>query len=164
MVDSQVELPGDLRRGETVLVSACLMGEDTTWEGGNELCQELVDGLEKAGVVVVPGCPEVLGGLSVPRPPAEPIAGDGVDVLAGDSRIEVVGDGPELGTDVTLEFMRGAESTVALAQEHGAKFVFLAEGSPSCGVERTHSAGALIPGQGLTTAALRAAGIEVIGV
>lgn len=145
--------PADLRPGERVLVSACLLGERTRWDGASNPAAGLVEALEAAGAVVVPVCPEMLGGLPAPRPPAEPPAGDGREVLAGRQPVLTVGEGG--GADVSAAFRAGARAALALAREHGARYAWLQERSPSCGVERTHSGGGVIDGPGVTTALLR---------
>lgn len=151
----------ELRPGEAVLVSACLLGEAVRYSGDSNPDPALVAALEAAGARIVPVCPEVLGGLGVPRPPAEPPHGDGVDVLAGRAPVRTVG-GEGAGRDVSAEYLRGARLAVELAREVGARFAFLKERSPSCGVERTHSGGGLVDGPGVATAALREAGVVVL--
>ena len=68
-----------------VLVSACLLGENCKYSGGNNLCPGLLNWLKKEGHEAVPVCPEQLGGLPTPRTPAEIVGGavttrDGEDV------------------------------------------------------------------------------------
>ena len=155
------EIPGDLRPGEVVLVSACVLGEAVRYNGTANSDQALLAGLRKAGAVIVPVCPEVLGGLGVPRPPAEPPEGDGAAVWAGRARVVTVG-GESPGEDVTAGFLSGARQAQDLAKRTGARYAFLKERSPSCGVNRTHSGGAVIDGPGVTTAALREAGLTVL--
>ena len=65
-----------------IAVSACLLGENCKYSGGNNLCPKLVDAL--SGHEVIPVCPEVLGGLPTPRPPAEIVHGE-VRTQAGES-------------------------------------------------------------------------------
>jgi len=146
------ELPEDLRPGETVLISACLAGEATRWDGGHNRASALLSALEAAGAVVVTVCPEMLGGLPAPRPPAEPPAGDGRAVLAGRQPILTVGEAP--GADVTAAFRAGAEATLAIARQHQVRYAWFQDRSPSCGVHQTHSGGTVVPGPGLTTALL----------
>lgn len=152
-----VDLPQDLRPGEPVLVSACLLGEPVRWHGGSNLDAELVAALRERSAVIVPVCPEVLGGLTVPREPAEPPRGDGRDVLAGRARVLARG-----GADVTAEFLSGARHARDLATRLRARYAFLKERSPSCGVCQTHSGGGLAAGPGVATAALQEAGVAVL--
>ena len=58
-------------RGETILVSACLLGEKCKYSGESNYCQSVVDYLKIMGAEIIPVCPEVLGGLRTPRTPAE---------------------------------------------------------------------------------------------
>mgnify|MGYP002477407525 CR=1 FL=1 len=105
-------------------------------------------------------CPEVAGGLPTPRLPAEIEPGfDGADVLAGRARVI-----DSEGGDVTDAFINGAKKTLAFAQSERCTHAILTEASPSCGSARLYSGrhdGEQRDGFGVTTAALRAAGIEV---
>ncbi|MCC6333029.1 MAG: DUF523 domain-containing protein [Myxococcales bacterium] len=133
-----------------VLVSACLLGERVRYDGSDERVDSGVLARWEAEGRVVRVCPEVAGGLPVPRPPAE---------LQPDGRIADVN-----GRDVSGAFRAGAQHAVALAREHGVAVAVLKEGSPSCGsslVGDGRFTGAKVPGQGATTWALRAAGIPV---
>jgi len=143
-----------------VLVSACLLGEAVRYDGGTKTCSHPLLSRWLAEGRVVPFCPEMAGGLGVPRPPAQCVGGDGDAVLRGEARILDVN-----GKDVTAAFRRGAEAALALCQKEGVELAVLKENSPSCGSSRIHDgtfSGTLRPGSGLTTAMLRAAGIPVI--
>lgn len=76
----------------------------------------------------MPFCPEVAGGFSVPRTPAEIQRGDGHDVLRYAARVV-----DRNGHDVTEGFLSGAHATVRTASRHGVKLAILKDGSPSCG-------------------------------
>ena len=164
MTNHQIEIPDDLQVGEMVIVSSCLLGENTAWHGGNELCKDLVAALAAAGAKVISVCPEVLGGLSTPRSPAEPESGGGHEVLAGTAQIKIVGDGPDCGQDVSAQFFAGAQAALRIAQEHNARYAFLAERSPSCGVAETHSGGKVIKAPGTAAAHLSQGGVTVFGI
>ena len=105
-------------------------------------------------------CPEMSAGMSVPRPPAE--IGDGAtgeDVLAGSARVV-----ESTGADVTEEFLQAAENAVALARQAGCRYALLIDGSPSCGSDFIYDgsfSGRKQAGNGVTAAALEAAGVEV---
>lgn len=139
------------------LVSACLLGCPTRYDGGARLQDGLV-ALAAQGHVV-PICPEMAGGMPTPRPPAEIVGGDGDDVLESQARVMTIA-----GEDVTQTFLRGTEHTLAVAQRYAITTAILKQFSPSCGSAKiydgTHS-GQLRDGLGVTTALLRRYGITV---
>jgi uncharacterized protein YbbK (DUF523 family) len=131
----------------TVLVSACLLGTCCNHEGGHSRRPAVV--ALSATHRVVPICPEVCGGLSTPRPAAE---------RRGDRVLT------ESGEDVTDAYERGAAAAVALAHAVGARRAVLKARSPSCGSARVYDGTftrTLRAGDGVTAAALRAAGLDV---
>lgn len=138
---------------EQILVSACLLGERCKYSGGSNYSKELCDFIEveKERFMVVPVCPEVMGGLLTPRTPAE-IRGS----------LVVTND----GKDVTDEYERGARKTAKLAKEMNCRFAVLKERSPSCGSGLvydgtfTHT---VTQGDGKTAGLLKRMGIEVFG-
>lgn len=140
-----------------LLVSACLLGVACNHEGRGSWRAVVEDLRERYRLV--PVCPEVLGGLTTPRPAAELRGGDGADVLGGDARVVNVE-----GADVTAAYRRGAEAAVAAARAAGARRAVLKARSPSCGSSAVYDGSfsrRLVPGEGVTAAALRAAGVEV---
>ncbi len=105
-------------------------------------------------------CPEVAGGLPTPRSPMEidPLL-DGADVLAGTAQVLEPG-----GIDRSAFFISGAQAALKAVRESGIRLAILKEGSPSCGsslIADGHFSGGLVVGQGVTAAALRAAGVQV---
>lgn len=134
-----------------LLISACLMGTCCRYNGtGIPLEKECLKKLLEAHTLI-PVCPEILGGLPTPRPPAE---------RQGERVVNRAGE------DVTAQFEKGAQETLALAQLLGCKAAILKEKSPSCGKDRIYDgsfAGRLQPGEGVTAALLRRNGIEVYG-
>lgn len=141
-----------------ILVSACLLGVNCKYSGGNNKNQELISLLKDKKVL--PVCPEELGGLPTPRCPAEIIGGTGFDVLDGKAKVRL-----KDGTEVTREFSQGAEKTLETARSHQAKLAVLKNGSPSCGVTRIYDGtftGKTIPGLGVSAALLKRSGIAVI--
>jgi len=143
-----------------VMVSACLLGEPVRYDGASVPVRHPVLARWLQEGRVVPCCPEVAGGLPVPRPPAEIEGGAGGGaVLAGRARIL-----DREGRDVTAPFRAGAEAALALARAEGVVLAVLKEGSPSCGSALIHDGafgGHRVPGEGLTAALLRGAGIPV---
>ncbi len=142
------------------LVSACLIGVNCNFEGKNWLNPKLLEEFEKGGLF--PVCPEVLGGLPVPRTPAEIQNGDGTDVLNGNAKVV-----NEKGANVTEQFVRGAQETLRIAKAIGAKEALLIEKSPSCGCGRIFDGSfseKFVEGDGVTAALLKKNGIKVTSV
>lgn len=142
-----------------ILVSACLLGTPVRYDGRAASCRDprLQQWLDQGLIVSI--CPEVAGGLGVPRPAAEIRGGSGPDVLAGDARITT-----RDRSDVTRYFIAGAKRALELAQKTGARLAILKEQSPSCGSQQIHDGrflGHRISGQGVTAALLRSHGIAV---
>ena len=138
-----------------ILVSSCLPGECTKYSGGHNLCPFFET--KREGIISV--CPEVMGGLSTPRPPAEIVGGSGADVIEGVCRVC-----SRVGTDVTAEFLCGAEQALALAKEHRVQYAVLKESSPSCGSHTIYDgtfSGVKRAGEGVTATLLRVHGITV---
>lgn len=132
-----------------ILISACLAGENVKYSGGNNAVPLLCQWIEKHRHNVLLVCPEVMGGLPVPRLPAE---------------IQRHGANPEgcrvvnkVGDDVTAQFRLGAEKVLALVKEHHITAAVLKESSPSCGSSTIYDgtfSGRKIAGQGITASLL----------
>ena len=139
---------GDVRPYcEPVLISACLLGIPCRWHGQRaKRRDELIERLKRR-FVLVPVCPEQLGGMPTPRT-GEYLQGTGAQVLDGKLRIIA----PETGEDVTRSHVNGAQHTLEIAQTVGARRAYLKGGSPSCDKE------------GVTGELLTRAGIRVIRV
>lgn len=121
---------------ENIVVSACLLGENCKYNGGNNLCSELVKLRDKYNFI--PICPETFGGLKSPREPAE-ICGNRILLKSGE--------------DVTSEFCKGAKISLEIAKEHNCKYAILKERSPSCGVNFIYDgtfSNNIIKGMGIT--------------
>lgn len=142
-----------------ILVSACLLGSKVRYDGSDKASDnDTLTALLARGQVVAL-CPEVAGGLGVPRLPAEIQHGDGAMVLA--NRAQVLNTA---GEEVTEAFVSGARQALALAQEQGIKVAILKARSPSCGNEQIYDgtfSKALRDGQGVTAALLERHGIKV---
>lgn len=133
-----------------ILVSACLLGTLCRYDGASRPCGELAR-LEVLGHRLIPVCPEVMGGLPTPRPPAE-ICGQRVVTREG--------------ADVTAAYRRGAEAVLELARLTGAEAAVLKERSPSCGSGAVYDgtfSGTLTAGWGVAAGLLREQGIRVLG-
>lgn len=114
---------------QLVLVSSCLLGEAVRYNGGDKRCNDsILQRWFKEGRLVSV-CPEVAGGLGIPRLPAEISNGaGGLNVLTGVAKVV-----DSNANDVTTEFIKGAEYALELARLKNIKIAILKEGSPSCG-------------------------------
>lgn len=143
---------------EFVLVSSCLIGNPVRYDGGHKRSgSEVLQRWLNEGRVV-PVCPEIAGGLPVPRPPAE-IAGGagGAAVLAGLTKVV-----DPAASDLSAQFMSGARYALEQAQVKGIRIAVLKEGSPSCGSSHIHDgtfSGTHVHGRGVTAALLASAGV-----
>lgn len=141
-----------------ILVSSCLCGEKCKYNGGDNLNEEVLEYLAKEEVIQV--CPEVLGGLSTPRTPAEIVGGTAKDVLQGKAKVMT-----QSGEDVTSAFIRGAHEALNLAKRYQVKKAILKAKSPSCGKGKVYDGtfrGQLIVGNGITAEMLLEEGIEIM--
>ena len=132
-----------------ILISACLLGTCCRYDGASK-GQPLVKALAEHHTLV-PVCPEQLGGLPTPRPPAER-QGGAVRTRSG--------------IDVTDQYRRGAEETLRLCRLLGCEAAVLKERSPSCGSGTIYDGsftGTVIPGDGVAAEKLRAAGVTLYG-
>ena len=132
---------------EKILISACLIGDNCTYKGGNNLSSKVESLLEK--YELIPFCPEVEGGLPTPRKPSE-IKGSGVFMNDG--------------KNVTREFEWGAKKALMLCLYLKIKIAVLKERSPSCGTHQIHDgtfSEKLIDGMGVTAKLLKENGIKV---
>ena len=142
-----------------VLVSACLLGQPCRYDGRHSRDLVLEEELALHGMVAVPFCPEEHGQLGTPRPAAWIEDQEASAVVDGKARVV-----DEHGQDVTPNFLSGAEGAADLCAELGIRHAFLKERSPSCGVGKTHVGGALVDGPGITTVALKRAGVTCKGI
>jgi uncharacterized protein YbbK (DUF523 family) len=133
-----------------ILVSACLLGLSTRYDGRSKRNLQVLEHLRKNELIPVPVCPEQLAGLPTPRPKTCFAAGDGAEVLDGKGSL-VRDDGSEVGRI----FVSGAEETLQIARLTGSREALFKERSPSCGVHR------IVPGQGVATALLLRNGLQV---
>lgn len=142
-----------------ILISACLAGDRVRYDGKRVPVTDIRLRNWHQNGHLVKICPEVMGGLKIPRPAARIMNGNGLDVLnkkAGVLDIE--------GHDLTLSFIMGAEYALSLAEKFDIEFAILKEKSPSCGVHHIYDGGSdscLIPGCGVTTAILKQNRIKV---
>lgn len=131
---------------ETIIVSACLAGEKTRYDGRGKYNPLIKEINEKYDLLLV--CPEVFGGLSIPRPKAE-IDGDRVITIKG--------------KDVTKNYEEGVAKVVAPAKFLNIRKAILVDKSPACGIHEIHDGSfkdKLIKGKGLLTRKLESIGIS----
>lgn len=133
-----------------IAVSACLLGINYKYNGGNNYSEKLEKLLEKHEII--PICPEVLGGLPIPRDPSEIVNGE---VLTNK------------GKSVDKEFRNGAKKALKIVKESGAELVVLQSRSPSCGLGKIYDGsftGRLVYGDGVFVKLLKDEGIKVVDV
>ena len=132
----------------TILVSACLLGENCKYSGGNNLNERVVRYI--AGHEIIPVCPEMLGGLSCPRKPVEWV---GDRVLTRD------------GDDCTEAFRLGVQRAMELIANKHVDLAILQSRSPTCGVKQIYDgtfSGVRIDGMGALARALKERGIPLM--
>jgi len=132
----------------SILVSACLLGENCKYNGGNNRCQSVIDYVRGHKVTAV--CPEQLGGLPTPRVPAE----------ICNCRVVT-----REGADVDREFRRGAENALGIAKDNDVELAILQPRSPSCGCREIYDGSfsrALVPGKGVFAQLLADNGIRTV--
>ena len=135
---------------EKILISACLLGENVKYDGKNNKID--ISSLEDK-YELIPFCPEVEGGLPIPRSPSE---------IVSNSPLKLIN---KEGKDVTKEFVLGAKKCVELVKKEGIKKAVLKAKSPSCGVGKVYDgtfSGKLVDGDGVTVRELKKIGVEVI--
>ncbi len=133
-----------------IMVSACLAGENCKYNGGNNINRKILELLSKSEVILV--CPEVMGGLPTPRIPAE---------IVDDTVIN------KDGISVDMEYRRGAEQTLRIAEREKPDIIILQSRSPSCGVNQRYDGtftGKLIDEPGVTAELLIKNGFRVIDI
>jgi len=141
-----------------ILVSGCLSGNNPFYNGITKVNAHIRKLVEQGKAI--PACPELLGGLPIPRERSEIAGGTGENVLSG--RSKVISEG---GKDVTENFINGAKAVLAIAKKHGIKKAVLKARSPACGCGQIYNGtftGKLVEGNGVTCALLKKNNIEVI--
>jgi len=142
-----------------ILVSACLLGYMVRYDGlVIPALKRLTDAFEQTADMV-PFCPEVAGGLPVPRDPSEIIGKDGFDVLDGKATVK-----NKRGYDVTPLYLKGAAKALETAINNDIRMAVFKGNSPSCGNSFIYDgsfAGILKHGKGVTAALFERNGIHV---
>lgn len=133
-----------------IAVSQCLLGVNCKYNGGNNKNEALIEFLKQQDYIAI--CPEVMGGLPVPRIPCEIV----------DEQVK-----SKDGRDFTKEYKKGAELSLAKCKEENVEFAILQSRSPSCGCGTIYDGtftGTKVQGDGITVRLLKENGIEVIDV
>ena len=141
------------------LVSACLLGIRCAWDGKDRYKNRRVIELLR-NEILIPVCPEQLGGLATPREFQEIEKGSGDDVLDGRSRVK-----NKIGQDVTRQFIGGAKEALRIAKLYNIKEFVAKSKSPSCGCGFIYDGSfskRLIKADGVTVALFKRNGIKVI--
>ena len=144
---------------DCILISACLLGKRVRFDGRVRKRIGVEIRLWRFQERLIAVCPEVAGGLTVPRAPAEIENGLGCDVLRRKSGVI-----DAEGRNVTAAFLEGAHKALDLARNGRAIVAVMKDGSPSCGVTYIFDGSfsrKRIPGCGVTTALLKANGVKV---
>lgn len=132
---------------EKVLISACLIGENTKYNGGNNFIKSVEKLYPLCDLIII--CPEVMSGLKTPRSPSEIKNGKVIN---------------KANKDVTSFFKSGASLITYIAEQNNVKYAVLKENSPSCGVHHIYDgtfSNNLVKGSGITTQELTKKGIQV---
>jgi uncharacterized protein YbbK (DUF523 family) len=137
--------------------SACLLGIKCRYnekDAGDEKVLEL-----SKNEIIIPLCPELLGGMKTPRKPAQIVGGSGYDVLGGKARIVEKGN-----FEVTKPYLNGARKGLEILKKLGIKeaIMFTSKGSPSCGCGKIYVSGKKVKGDGVFTALLKKNGIKAM--
>ena len=141
-----------MKSDDRYAVSLCLMGENCKYSGGNNYSPKVIEFLADKKVIGI--CPEIAGGLSVPRVPCEIVEVNGKrHVLTS------------LGEDLTDSFLEGARESLKLLRKNNIKCAILKMGSPSCGYRRIYDGtftGRSIEGNGITAELFTKNNIEIL--
>jgi uncharacterized protein YbbK (DUF523 family) len=132
-----------------LLVSACLLGVNCRYDGTGQVMEEIKELMTQYHLI--PVCPEIYGGLTTPREPAEKV-GDKIQT--------------KTGKDVTKNYQRGANEILKLAKLYDCNYAILKERSPSCGYGKIYDgtfSGKLVEGNGILADMLEKQGIKVFG-
>jgi len=139
-----------------ILVSACLLGLPTRYDGRAKRSQKVIDCLQEKGLLPIPVCPEQLAGLSTPREKTCFQSGSGLEVLNQSGQVVSVS-----GENLNDVFCRGARMVLQIGHLCNCREAILKDRSPSCGVHQVYRGEIRVPGSGVTTALLRQEGYTV---
>ena len=141
----------------TALVSSCLLGLLTRYDGSDNRNQAVLNYLKSHQLTPIPVCPEQLAGLPTPRAKCWFTAGCGESLLAGTGALI-----DEQGNEVTEIYQKGAKESLKLAKLIGCQIAILKQRSPSCGCRTIYRNGEIVNGLGVTAALLKEKGLQVL--
>ena len=130
-----------------ILVSACLLGLCTRYDGKHNLSPDVAELSKKH--TLIPVCPEQLGGLPTPREPSEILKGKVIR---------------KTGQDLSQQFINGANAALKTAKMCKCNIAILKQRSPSCGFGKIYDgnfSGNIVSGSGVSAELLAEAGIEI---
>lgn len=141
-------------------MSSCLLGDRVRYNGTDmQLDKRILERMAER-YQIISFCPELEGGLQIPRDPAEIQGGTGCEVLCGKAVVHTVN-----GDDVSREFVSGAKKLLALCKKMNIQLAILTENSPSCGSKHIYSGmftGTKKNGDGVAAALLKMNNINVL--
>lgn len=117
-----------------IIVSSCLMGKFVRYNGTTYWSNHPILDVFKKKVEIIDFCPEVEGGLPIPRKAAEISGGDGFDVLLTKAQVLT-----NTQTNITKNFIVGVRKLKTICEKHNIGFAIFKEGSPACGVNRIYN-------------------------
>lgn len=129
------------------LCSACLLGINCRYNGERKPNDKVLKLASEE--MLIPVCPEQLGGLATPRLPAQGKNGRVFD---------------KNGSDLTKQFEAGAKEVLKIAKLYNIKEAILKQRSPSCGYGQIYDgtfSRTIIEGDGVTATLLKKHGIDI---
>ncbi len=142
-----------------ILVSSCLCGKKCRYNGSC-VNNSYIENLTKEEIIEA--CPELLGGLSIPREPCEIVGGNAEDVWNNKARIL-----SKTGNDYTEQYKLGSNKVLEIIRQNKIKKAILKQNSPSCGYGKIYDgkfSGNKIEGNGILAELLKKNGITIISV
>ncbi len=141
---------------EPIIISACLVGISCRYDGQSKVAEPLLRFCQQHKIVLLPLCPEQLGGLPTPRSPACFRDGDGNSVINAEAALYDLD-----GREVSRFFLAGARQALKICRLNGSRHAIFQDRSPSCGVHEIYLGNELVPGSGVTTTLFRLNGMAV---